>query len=83
MCFPNLHLLWRVAKHHEIKKPSPVGEGGRQRLTDEVLLRLDLTHWVNSYTISNTSSTASGPPSPTGEGFISTISLRFFILHTY
>ena len=40
-----------------LKKPSPVREGGSRRLTDEVSCKQ-----------TNSSSTASGPPSPTGEG---------------
>ena len=41
------------------KKPSPVGEGGSRRLTDEELA---------SHLFDYTSSTINGPPSPTGEG---------------
>ena len=73
MCFLNLHFLWRVAKRHEIKSLLQWGKVSSECETDEVLLRLNLTHWVNSYTISDTSSTTSWSPFPHWGRLISNI----------
>ena len=54
-------------------KPSPVGEGGIRAfasMTDEVFA-FSLSNLPSGIPCPDTSSTASGPPSPTGEGFLS------------
>ena len=73
------HILL-ILRNHSIamygflySKPSPVGEGGIRAfasMTDEVFA-FSSSNFPCGILCPDTSSTASGPPSPTGEGFLS------------
>ena len=74
-CMESAQVVWNHSTgmyEFLYSKPSPVGEGGIRAfasMTDEVFA-FSSSNSLSGIPCPDTSSTASGPPSPTGEGFL-------------